>query len=1367
MRSRLLLISILVAAIPAVGLAHAETISVGGRVQLPDGTPYPQAEARLYPVVDSVAGRVALLEGTTPEPEGRALTDEDGHFRLHAPHAGLWRVRIEAPGMAPLEAALLPLIEPIELQVAELAVDAGLRVRVLNEDGKAIRGATVLVATERSRYEFGGSPWRVPLRGGVTDDEGAIVLPRREFERTRISAFADGLVAAERRSVGGTAATLRMKPGTPREVVVHGADGRPAPAVRIALGDNTHPAMRTDDEGRATLRLGSTEPLAVHLAADDGREADVRVGRASDPDAPPKALTLPDRFTIGGMLIDSESRRPIAGGVVWDVENPSEAALSNDSGGFEIGGPEGRRLRMVSGATGYLGGSSLKIHLVDDGRPDPTLALDPGAAVEGRVVDGNGDPVAGVEIEVEVKHTPGMMRFEIGGQVKPTRNLSDAQGKFRLGPLDPDKSYRIKGSAEGYAPGETSAGDLEPRKTVRGVELTLQRGRRVIGRVVDESGHPVPDAKLTLKRATPKRGGMMMMMGGDDGPSFSGESDGSGEFAIVGVPTGTFDLDGQRSGFARGEMAAIEVPEEADEVVDAGELVLKDGVAIQGRVTDSDGQPIEGTKVYIESKSAPMMFMGEGQGPEPDALTDPAGWFEVRDLTEGKAYTFSLRRSGYVEAKARGIEAPNADPVEVSMDPASNISGLVLTAEDGTPIAGAEVVLSRRQTIEMGGNMMMTMMMEDTTTDSEGRFVFEDQAPGKISLRGVATGYQEAKRDNVEVPKGEDLEGVELPLDAGAFVQGRVYAPDGRPMPGARVQLAGDGGGPFRMMGQEADGNGFYRLEGLEPGAQSVEAHHDDYPRAVKDIEVEPGVNALDLHFEGGVEVSGRVVSTSGEGIPDASARLAPKGRFWGGPATTTDGQGNFKIPGVQNGDYDLLVQAEGYAGSEGTEEIKVEGEPVLGLEIRLDAGGSIFGRVDGLTPEELREVSVRVSPSFDFFEGIAVDAEGNYRVENLRPGTYSVTAQVQDTGRQARGEVKLEDGVLEQQLDLQFEAGFDLDGTVLQGEAPVVGATVFLEGLDREYVAWDQTDQDGAFRLEGLEAGRYRVNVRDFQSGLAHQEEVDVAASRSVEVQVPSVTVSGVIVDNADRQPLSGVAVTLTSPEAGQHGGFPTQVATSDLEGRFRLSNIANGNWRLSAKKKGYSAVNRDVLVQFDNDVDDVELKMDATEGVVVEVRMPSGMPASEARLAVLDHAGQDLLSGNYSTGENGRVRLTSVPPGNWELLAGAAGAATSSHSVQSPGAPVAIALPPATRLEVSVPELSGDGSIATVRIEDSSGRPFRTLGWGGKPQAEWRMSGGRIEFGSLPPGNWTVVVSGAGGKTWRGTQQTAPGTSPVLLLE
>lgn len=1351
--------------------ALAAEVRIGGRVLDPDGSPLADAEVLLLPLADEMEESLAAIEGWESEPSARTITGKNGRFELVAPHAGLWNVRVQAPGHVPLVAGLRPLIEPVELPDATLSVDAGLSLRVEGPQRAPLPGASVRITSERSRFERMGSGWSFPVRGGLTGPDGTVRLPRAGREQVSLSVHAAGFAGRERRGLYGSSARIGLAPAPSRTIEVRSAEGAPAPDVLIATGRRAHPLGRTDPQGRFTLSAPVADRSEIRLLAADGRSAEARLA-PPDPEGAPQRMELPDRLFLSGRLIDASSRKAIEGGLVWDRTDPTVAAVTDRAGGFALGGPPLQRMRLTAGAPGYLPAGGTEFQLDDDGRPGPTLVLEPAAAVEGRVVDESGEPVAGASLTVAVRRQPGMMRIEIGGGSESPRARSTQTGGFRLAPLDPENGYDVKVEAEGFAPAENAVTGLEPYENREGLRVVMTRGRAITGRIVDLEGRGVGDALLKLTAAPDSSGSGMLVMreSAGDGAGLEGFSDAEGHFELAGIAPGRFDLEIRRAGYARGKQAAIEVGE-SPEPVDLGEIVLEPGERVEGIVLGRDGQPLEGVEIRVEESGPAMVFMMVGPGPstepEADATSDPGGWFVIEDLTGGARYNLALSRTGYVQKSVSAVEAPSAEPIEVAMDPASKVSGQVLDAE-GEPVAGAQVSLSREQRVEMGGNVMMTLSMEGADADAEGRFLFEDQEPGRISLGAVSSGYQEAKLDHLEIPEGEDLEGIEIPLAAGAIVEGRVLAPDGRPAIGAEVREVTESPEMIRMGGQGTDGAGYYRLEGLAPGKISVEALDEDYPRVVKDLEAREGINRLDLQFEGGHEVEGRVSSTAGEPVAQAVVRLLTAGRYWGGPETTTGNDGRFVIQGVQDGQYRLRAEGEGYAPSAGDERVEVAGEPVRGVEIRLDPGGAIAGRITGLEPEEFASVRVAAEGGgFDGFQDSNVDREGNYRLEHLASGSYTVNATLSDSGRRATGQATLDPGAPETRLDLQFERGLTLSGQAVQGDEPVAGVTVYAEGIDVSHMGWSQTDTRGWFSIEGLEAGSYRVHVRNFQTGLAYNETVEVATNKEIVIELPTASVGGRVVDGTDREPLSGVTLVLENTEGGGSGVMPTHTATTDLEGRFSIRHIGDGNWKLTARLEGYAAVSLPVPVLHGKSADGLQLTMDPTEGLTLEARLPSGALPDELTVAVLDPSGGTLLAGRYATGENGRVRLSSVPPGEWELVVAAAGSAASNLRAPAPGPSVAVPLQPACGLSIVVPELGGSTTVATVSILGADGRPYTSLGWSGQPRREWRMSGGRAELGTLPPGAWTVRVTAPDGRNWQAQAVTSPGATATVELD
>jgi hypothetical protein len=192
-----------------------------------------------------------------------------------------------------------------------------------------------------------------------------------------------------------------------------------------------------------------------------------------------------------------------------------------------------------------------------------------------------------------------------------------------------------------------------------------------------------------------------------------------------------------------------------------------------------------------------------------------------------------------------------------------------------------------------------------------------------------------------------------------------------------------------------------------------------------------------------------------------------------------------------------------------------------------------------------------------------------------------------------------------------------------------------------------------------------------------------------------------------------------------------------------------------------------REVALQIGSDRDDVRMDLDPTEGLSLEVRFPTGAIPDSVRAAVLDPAGRTVNSGGYATGENGSVRLSSVPRGSWDVVLYAPGAGVLSFRADAPGGPVPVILPRATVMTVRVPELAGSDSSATLTLTDSSGLPFRSLEWYGDPVAQWNLRDGAWSSAVLPPGTWNVTVRAADGRTWQGSGSTGDGGPAEVRLE
>jgi hypothetical protein len=151
---------------------------------------------------------------------------------------------------------------------------------------------------------------------------------------------------------------------------------------------------------------------------------------------------------------------------------------------------------------------------------------------------------------------------------------------------------------------------------------------------------------------------------------------------------------------------------------------------------------------------------------------------------------------------------------------------------------------------------------------------------------------------------------------------------------------------------------------------------------------------------------------------------------------------------------------------------------------------------------------------------------------------------------------------------------------------------------------------------------------------------------------------------------------------------------------------------------------------------------------------------------VAVLDGGGKTIASGTYPTGENGRTRLSNVPPGSWQLLVESDQSAPVTVAASSPGPAVHILLPPGGQVRVRVPALAASNANAKIVLTGSGGT-FRGIDWDGSVRSEWDLDGGTRLFPRVPAGLWQIVARTPDGRSWTGTATVTPGGVAEVVLK
>jgi len=1344
----------------------------GFRYRFGDTDPLSGVRVELLPVADPWQTAVARLEGRTVQPVATTRSDAEGRYRLAAPEPGLWRLRMSAPGRLGEQTVLAYLPEETHRPLAVPAARE-MAVRVVDPEDRPVAGALIAAARVPRREgpepigRIGAGPIgaRLDLAGpenaaelfGRTDDDGRATLVVPPDTPLRLTALAPGFapttVELETAKTSSPGLRLRLGSGDRRSVRVRDAGDRPVPGAVVLLGEPALPAGRTGEDGTLEILAPAGETLTVRALAPDLSSALATLEPPEEPasgepaPAQPLVLELEEPPVLSGQVVEAGARTPLAGAFLWAPGAGQALSTSGPRGLYDLrlAAAPGKPFRLLAVLPGYLPqGLTVEPRQVrSSGGRDalPTLTLRPAAAVTGTVVDSRGEPVADVGIRIASR-----------SDRSRGDSLSGPQGRFFVAPLEPGGPNRIYAEKRGYAPSTVDLPLLEPRRTVTDVRVVLREGRSAHGRVVTAAEDPVAGAEVRLL-PRPQSSSMMerffqRRLGLDRDAT---HSDAEGAFVIENVAEGLYNLRIEASGFAPAEVPGLEIPA-GDGLVDLGTVVVETGVRVEGRVVDPDDRPVAGARIRAVPQGSGW---GNRRNQPFEGTTDAAGHFAFGDLRRGERVSLLAEKPGYAKGQLEGVEVPTEEPVEIVLEPAARVSGTVKDPE-GRPVEGARVAVD----VSGGRGWGLSRSSDPTRTDAEGRFTLADVPPGDVTLQADAEGYLRDGLLHLRVEPGARVEDVEITLTPGATVLGRVVGPDGEPLPEARVSLLEEArrfgfGGSART-----DGDGRYRLEGVPPGARTFAAVHESHPRATRDLEVRSGENRLDFRLPTGQEVSGRVADASGRPVSAATVWLAGMSRGESRNEVSAS-DGSFHFSGVADGRYRLQARHPEHGETALEEPLEVQGAPRSGLELRFQGRGVIRGQVVGLGLDDLAGIDVRAFSSEGGTSWARPDFEGRFRLEGLSPGTWTLLA-FSPRGRQISEEVELPEAAPEADVVLEFRSGFTLTGQVLVGSEPLSQGSVNVHLPGGTAGGFNNLDHQGRFRIEGLEEGTYQLRLFS-PGGISHHREVEISGDLDLLIELEAASLSGRVLDAATSEPLAGVQVRMSRgeddhPMAGLFGGVRT-----DATGLFRFRELTAGSYRVVLTKEGYGRVEQPVDLAAGS-AESIEVRLEPAQGLELRLSWTDGaLPAPWVQVTARGPDGRSGVSGGYPVGESGSVRLTSLPPGSWEIRVSAPGAAVTTVQAAAPGPPVPVTLSPEARLEVTVPELFGDGTVATLEILGPDGRPLPLLG----TRSSVVLRSGRTSLDQLPIGTWTVRVTAADGRAWSAPVTTRPGRSERLVLE
>lgn len=687
-----------------------------------------------------------------------ALTGADGKYQLavaegqllvaarSADYAAQSRIVDVGPSGATADFALVPggVIEGIVLDEQTRAPVAGAIVRA-DRDSAAIvlaeSGLAVSVAGADGRFRLTG------LRPGAYELD-AIGDGRRSRAATIV-----GLGVAEQVT---DVELLIGKSPVVRGTVVDEAGAHVPRARVVVFGPGGGEDARCDDHGAFAIEglrpgeymlLGSSEdhlsepgrPIEVTDHDVDGVVVRVRrgakiVGHVEPPQPCDVKLEAEDALRPGGRGVTM---------LRMSAPTPTEP-----DGKFELGPAEdGKHVIEARCASGDQGRAPVD---VQPGLGEVVVKVTPGGAIAGRVVDGDGKPVAGVGVMASPQDGGERTMIVNGVITSGVQGLTNGSGAYEIRGLAPG-SYRLSALDRGRpmpTRGKAPKVTLAAGENKTGVDLAVERANGVIeGVVTGPDGKPLADAWVSVSQDLEAmvesmargrdgddapRSTMMRVEARDDGDGggLGGASafppaltDAQGRFAIRNLPKGRYDVLAEaQAGKLRGRLAGVEP--------DADVQIRAVGVtSLSGTVRGASGPA--------------ALFTIELDGPTRAQRTFTDGTFELGRVDPG-AYTVKVTsRDGNAEVE---VEIKPGEPARVDIALVANaiVVGTLVDA-GGKPLAGVPVTVVPD---EGEGRLRIMLSGPPPTSGPDGKFRVEHKAgpsvlvvmtpPSPITKRGLA-----------------------------------------------------------------------------------------------------------------------------------------------------------------------------------------------------------------------------------------------------------------------------------------------------------------------------------------------------------------------------------------------------------------------------------------------------------------------------------------------------------------------------------------------------------------------------------------------------------------------------------------------------
>lgn len=966
-----------------------------------------------------------------------------------------------------------------------------------------------------------------------------------------------------------------------------------AALINKARDNSTYSAL-TDDKGISTIQLPKSWD-AIHLSV-IGQPAALNPERdAALPAAQPFEIALERGASIYGHVFIQGTTKPAAGAdvTIWGDWKRTKAAAD---GSYEIFGLAPGEIRIFSrhGALlSFLREDELdKVAIIEGLRNGPhDIIVKPVLAVEGRITNkATGQPIAGARVDAGLDFLA---------------STTGADGRYRVEGLYA-KSYTINAKADGYVGASSQYTMDDSRPNI--LDLALEPGASANVLVVDESGAPVPAARILNDRGSVH--------------DRKGETGDDGKIVVTGLsPTDaeTGYLYAQKEGY--NSSARIKPMFSQSTVTPSITLTLtrdvrKAGV-FAGRVTDESGEPLE--NVTVRFSPAWRHSFVEGN----KTITNASGEYTLHV----EAPQSSWRLTAFVEGRAPDWKynvvpgtAEQPSRVDFKLGPPHWLE-LQVQDEQKNPVSGVWIVTGPND--EMRSQDYFPGNEINVETPPNGLLRFDNLPATDVKIEVSGDGWTR-HQEVVAVDKR-----VTVTLRPDGILKGRVVdAVTGDPITKFNIKVNGSyvswelirGGINFN------DAESRFTIPGLQlTESYSVIVEAEGYAVATTD-KLSPALadeaKEIEIKLREGKTLKGRLVETDGvTPIAGAPVVFGQSNQAWamvnwdyimreGGNMqarqnAVTDEEGRFNFNDISE-DGTLVIRAPGFVRlllePSDQEPFKQDGE----LIIPVARGAGIQGTyaLNGAAQSGVR-MSLSISSKiingrqrYENFEQSTADSFGRFDWKDLAAGSYEIHPY-ESRGRMSFGRfsLKVELKAAEtKEINIADHLGaLTLSGRVRMGEEPIEDATFTLTPQFDWTISrfTDHTTAQGNYNIFGLRPGKYLINLyKTTEQGvitIQHNETITLTESLTKDINLADRhKIVGQLVFDAkvpatDRSEYKSISivranatidelVTEAETNLGSDGQAVAYNGTGDIDnqGRITIMGRFKGLYQLTLVKTG-----------------------------------------------------------------------------------------------------------------------------------------------------------------------------------------------------